>query len=140
MTSTELIKLKFLPASADLGLLVLRAWLGLSMLIIHGLGKLQNFNGTLALFRDKMGIPAPLGVCAILAESACSVLLILGLATRPAALFLAVTMGVAFVKIHKMLLVAPQGASTGELPFIYLGGFVVLFLAGGGRFSMDDKI
>ncbi len=139
MKSTELIKLTFLPASADLGLLVLRVWLGLSMLLIHGLAKVQNFSGTVAMFRDKMGIPAPLGVCAILAESACAILLVLGLATRPAALFLAVTMGVAFVKVHKMLLVAGNPQS-GELAFLYLGGFVALFLAGGGRFSVDDKL
>lgn len=140
MKSTELIKLKFLPASADFGLLVLRVWLGLSMLLIHGLAKLQAFSSTLAMFKDRMGIPAPLGVCAILAESACSVLLVLGLATRPAAIFLAVTMGVAFAKVHKMMLVAPPGAQTGELAFVYLGGFVVLFLAGAGRFSVDEKL
>jgi putative oxidoreductase len=140
MKSTEFIKLRFIPSSPDFGLLVLRLWLGLSMLFIHGLGKFQNFKGTLAMFRDKMGIPEPLGVCAILAESGCSILLVLGLAVRPAAFFLAVTMGVAFVRVHKMVLMAAPGAATGELPFIYLGGFVVLFLAGAGRFSVDDRL
>jgi len=139
MKITELIKLKFLPASADFGLLVLRLWLGISMFRIHGLGKLQAFSSTLDNFQ-KMGFPKPLGACAILAEAACSLLLVLGLATRPAALFLAVTMSVAFAKVHKMVLVAPSGTQTGELAFIYLGGFVVLFLAGAGRFSVDEKI
>lgn len=137
MKPIDLLKLKFLPASADLGLLVLRVWLGLSMLLIHGLDKFQNFSGTLASFKDKMGIPVPLGACAILAESVCAVLLVLGLATRLASLFLAVTMGVAFAIVHQMVL---KGAQSGELAFIYLGGFVVLFLAGAGRYSVDEKL
>ncbi len=140
MKLTGLIKLKFIPASTDIGLLVLRVWLGFSMLLIHGFGKIQNFSGTLAMFKDNLGIPAPLGICAILAETVCSLLLILGVATRPAALFLAVTMGVAFAKVHQMVLIAPQGTPTGELAFIYLGGFIVLFLAGAGRFSADEKL
>lgn len=140
MKYAELIKLKFLPVSADFGLLVLRVWLGLSMLLIHGLAKVQGFSSTVAMFRDKMGIPAPLAVCAILAESACAVLLVLGLGTRLAALFLAVTMGVAFAKVHHMVLIAKAGGQTGELAFVYLGGFVVLFLAGAGRFSVDEKL
>lgn len=86
-----------------------------------------------------MGFPAPLGVCAILAESVCSALLVLGLVTRPAALFLAATMAVASAKVHGMMLVAPPGTRTGELAFVHLGGFVALLLAGAGRFSLDEK-
>jgi putative oxidoreductase len=31
------------------------------------------------------------------------------------------------------------GQGNGELAFMFLGGFVVLLLAGGGRFSIDGK-
>jgi putative oxidoreductase len=33
-----------------------------------------------------------------------------------------------------------SGDHSGELAFIYLGGFVALFFAGGGRLSLDQRI
>lgn len=136
---TKLIKLDFLPFSTDCGLLALRVWLGLSMFLIHGLGKFQNFGATVATFHDKMGIPSVFGAAAVIAESVCAILLVLGLATRISAAFLAVTMGVAFFKVHQMILTQGNPQS-GELAFLYLGGFVALFLAGAGKFSMDAKV
>ncbi len=31
------------------------------------------------------------------------------------------------------------GQGNGELPFMFLGGFVTLLLAGGGRYSIDAR-
>jgi putative oxidoreductase len=136
----KLLTLSFLPAMTDLGLLVLRAWLGISMFLIHGLGKAKDFSGTLAMFQEKMGIPKPLAVCAIIAEAVCSVLLVVGLAARPALIFLGTTMAYAFFKVHQAVLIAPPDVRTGELAFIYLGGFVALLLTGPGRFSVDARL
>jgi putative oxidoreductase len=133
---SSLIKFSFLPASADLGLLILRVWLGLSMLLIHGIGKIANFNATVAMFHTKMGFSTPVAMLGVAAEAVFSVLLILGLVTRLSALALAVQMGVAFAVVHKMVL-NHDNPHTGELAFIYLAGFVALFLAGPGRFSVD---
>jgi len=136
----KLINFDFLPASQDFGLLLLRGWLGLSMFFLHGLAKFQNFGATVAHFREK-GIPTVLGACAIFAESLCAILLVIGLATRFAAFFLAVTMSVAFYKVHEMVLIPTKdGPPSGELAFIYLGGFLALFFAGAGKFSADAKI
>jgi len=41
---------------------------------------------------------------------------------------------VAFALVHKMAL---SGASSGELAFIYLAGFLTLLVAGPGQFSAD---
>src|SRR6185369_15904598 len=101
----KVLTLSFVPASADVGLLVLRLWFGLSMLLIHGMGKMQNFGGTLDMFQ-KSGIPTVFGVAAILSESVCSALVVLGLATRWAALFLVITMATAFARAHHFNLVA----------------------------------
>jgi putative oxidoreductase len=117
---------------------VLRVWLGLTMFLNHGLGKFKNFGATVATFHDKMGIPTPLGACAVFAESLCALLIVVGLATRLASTFLAVTMAVAFYKVHHMVLA--QGPQSGELPFIYLAGFVALIFAGAGKFSADAKV
>src|SRR5688500_12386631 len=61
MNLKRFIRLDFIPASVDCGLLLLRVWLGLSMFLIHGLDKLKNFGGMVAMFRDNMHVPAPLG-------------------------------------------------------------------------------
>lgn len=135
----KLIKLDVVPFSADLGLLVLRVWLGLSMLLIHGKGKLMNSEATLGFFQSQLGIPNYLGWGAILAETLFSLLLVLGFATRWSAGFLAVTMTVAFTMKHQLIL--EQGnPNSGELAFIYLAGFVTLLIAGAGRYSVDAKL
>ena len=135
----KLISLGFLPSSPDCGLLLLRVWLGLSIFLIHGLAKFKNFGGTVAMFQEKMGIPSVFGAAAVLAESVFAIMLVLGLATRLSALFLSVTMAVAFVKVHQMIL-AQGNPQSGELAFVYLGGFLALMLAGGGKFSLDAKV
>jgi putative oxidoreductase len=135
----KLITLNFVPFLPDCGLLLLRAWFGLSIFMIHGLAKLQNFGATVATFRDKMGFPAPLGAAAVLAESVFAILLVLGFATRISATFLAVTMAVAFFKVHGAVL--QQGnPGSGEMAFLYLGAFLAILVAGPGRHSVDEKL
>ncbi|RBP44360.1 putative oxidoreductase [Roseimicrobium gellanilyticum] len=136
----KLIKLDFVPFSTDLGLLVLRAWLGLSMFALHGLAKLKNFGGTVQMFNEKMGFPTPLGAAAVLAESAFAILLVIGLGTRWAASFLAVTMAVAFFMAHQGSFDPKSATGSGELAFIYLAGFVALLISGAGRYSVDAKL
>jgi putative oxidoreductase len=132
----KLLTLDFIPPSHDLGLLVLRVWLGASIFGLHGLAKLKNFGGQVEQFKG-MGIHPVLGSAAILSESIFAILLIIGLATRVSALFLAATMSYAFFVVHKQVL---SGQGSGELAFIYLAGFVTLLIAGAGRFSVDQKL
>jgi putative oxidoreductase len=109
------------------------------MLLIHGLGKFQNFSGTVSTFHDKMGIPTVAAAAAVLAESIASAFLVIGFATRWAALSLAVTMSVAFAMAHHFVL--KQGApGSGELPFIYLAGYLAILIVGPGRWSVDAKL
>jgi putative oxidoreductase len=135
MNIGKLIRLSFLPCSADCGLLVLRAWFGLSILVLHGLEKLQNFGATVDQIAKEF--PRPLAAAAIIAEGICSALLVVGFATRWAAALLAATMGVAFFQVHQMML---KGEHYGELAFIYFAGFVAIFVAGPGRWSVDAKL
>jgi len=88
------------PALADLGLLVLRAFLGVCF-VIHALGKLGlvgtgNMEGFVAWLTE-LGVPfAPVQArVAMLSELAGGSLLAIGLLTRPAALLLVGTMIVA---------------------------------------------
>ena len=136
-TLQSLLRLDFLPSSVDLGLLTLRLWLGLTMLVLHGWDKLSKFQSLAGGFADPLGLgrKASLGLV-VFAEVACSLLLIFGLFTRFGALVSAISMGVAFFVMHKMSL---KGMGNGELAFLYLAGYVTLFLAGPGRFACDTK-
>lgn len=137
-TLFRLLKLDFIPRNADLALLVLRLWLGLSMFILHGMGKFQNFATLSGSFPDplKVGSATSLSL-ALLAEFAGSILLMVGAFTRFASLLLIVTMSVAAFIIHKATF---SGESSGELALLYLAGYVTLFIAGGGRFALDERI
>ncbi|HSJ04317.1 MAG TPA: DoxX family protein [Verrucomicrobium sp.] len=137
---SKFIKLDFVPFSSDLGLLVLRVWLGISIFALHGLAKFKNFGGTVQMFHEKMGFPTPLAAGAVLAESVFAILLVLGLGTRWAAGFLAATMGVAFFVAHQASFDPKSATGSGELAFIYLAGFVALLIAGAGRYSVDSKL
>ncbi|WP_345735261.1 DoxX family protein [Prosthecobacter algae] len=134
----NLLRLSFVPQSVDLGLLILRVSMGLSMLILHGWDKFQNFSakapGFMRLF-DIVPSNISLGM-AIFAEVVCSVLLIVGFFTRFAALNLAITMAVAFFIQHKGVL---SGPGSGELALVYLIGFATLVFAGGGKYAADGK-
>lgn len=131
-----LLQLNFLPHSADAGLLVLRLWLGLSLLLLHGKAKLLGFAELSQKFPDPLGVGSTTSLAlAAFAEVACSSLVVLGLVTRFAALSAALTMGVAFFLVHKASL--ETGSGSGELAFIYLAGFVTLLIAGPGCLSAD---
>ena len=130
----KFLHLSFLPRSSDLALLLLRLWLGLSMLILHGWPKLQQLISGNHKFADPLGIGQfPSLLLAVFAEFFCSVLLILGVFGRFAALMLAVTMGVAFFVSHGMKL---SGPGSGELAFIYLAGYLAIVIAGSGKFGV----
>lgn len=123
---------------SNLGLLVLRVWLGLSMLLLHGWVKVANHATISQGFPDPLGVGNALSLnLAIFGEVFCAILLVAGLATRFASAVLAVTMAVAFFMVHGGAL---SGESSGEMAFIYLGGFVALFLTGPGRFSLDHYV
>ena len=131
----KFLRLTFIPQSTDLALLLLRLWLGLSMLMLHGWGKLKGFSGLAAKFPDPLGVGSQISLSlAVFAEVACAALLIVGFLTRFAALMLAITMGVAFFLQHQMAL---SGDGSGELAFIYLAGYLAILFAGGGKFAFE---
>jgi putative oxidoreductase len=137
-TLLRILRLEFLPASADLGLLLLRAWLGLTMLFNHGLEKLLKFSEQSAGFPDPLGVGSTVSLAlAVFGEVVCAALLTLGLFGRFAALGLAVTMALAFFMVHQGAL---SGEGSGELAFIYWAGFLTLFATGPGNLSLDAML
>lgn len=133
----SLLQLSFLPQSVDLGLLLLRLVLGLTMLFNHGLAKLKGFSTIAPKFLPVLG-SGEIGLAlAVFAEVGCAGLLVLGLFTRFAALALSITMAVAFFVVHKASL--ETGPGSGELALLYLVGFLTIVFAGAGKFSADKN-
>lgn len=131
------LQLKFLPRNPDAALLLLRLWLGISMLALHGLPKLQKLIAGDHKFPDPLGMgQMPSLVMAVGSEFVGAILIILGLFGRLGALMLAGTMAVAWGITHKMAL---TGEGSGELAFIYLAGFLAIVLAGSGKYSVDGQ-
>ena len=134
-----MFKKLFVPSDdsdlTHMALLVARLWFGLTMLFNHGFDKLAHFNDIVGTFPDplRLGPEASL-IMVILAEVVGALLLTVGFMTRVAAALLVIDMFVAFLMVHKT---AMNGQGSGELAFLYLAGFVMLLIAGGGLFSLD---
>jgi putative oxidoreductase len=121
---------------SDLGLLTLRLSFGLMMLFGHGLVKAGKFSVLATQFPDPLGIGhLPSLFLAVFAEVGCSILLILGLGTRFAALNLVITMLVAVVLVH-----GGDPFDKKEMALLYLFPYITLLLSGAGRFSVDRLI
>lgn len=137
-----MLKKLFAPADdaiiTSFGLLIFRLWLGLTLMLNHGIGKLEKYKDMSSGFADPLGIgPAASLALVIFAEVFASGLLAIGLVTRFAAAVLIINMAVAFFKAHNGSL---SGQHSGELAFIYLAGYVLLFFAGPGRISLDRRV
>ncbi len=119
----------------NLWLLVLRAGSGAFMLT-HGIPKFMKLISGDTSFADPFGIGAlPSLILVIFAEVLCSVLVILGIATRLAAIPLVITMAVAAFVIH-----AGQPFAKQEMALLYLLLFTTVLVFGSGRFALGNLI
>ena len=116
----------------DSAIFFMRIFAGVLMLI-HGIGKINNYEMLFTTFPDPRGIGSEASLVLIIgAETICSLLLIVGLFVRPAALILAVGMFVA-----SFLAVPGEPFAAHELSFVYMGIYVMLVISGGMRYSLD---
>ncbi len=122
-------------SSVDLALLIARVSIG-ALMLVHGLSKIPMLSQSPVQFYDLMGLGGELSLwLAILAEVGCSILVLLGLATRLAVIPLIVTMLVAVFVIH-----AADPFIKQEMGLHYLLVYVVLLLTGAGKYSIDYLI
>jgi putative oxidoreductase len=123
---------------ADLGYTAIRIVAGLMMAFGHGLAKVPPAAGFVEAV-GSLGFPSPavFAWAAGLSELLGGLLIAAGLFTRPASLFLAVTMGVAaFLKHGADPLFSREGPSK-ELALLYFAAAVAFLLAGSGRLGLD---
>ena len=115
-------------------ILCLRVFFGV-LFFTHGIDKMTNFNELSLTFPNVLGFGSymSLMVC-IFCEFCCSLFLITGLMVRITVIPMIISMAVAFFDVHDGMF--PQG----ELSLIYLIMFVILYITGPGRFSIDYLI
>lgn len=117
----------------NIALLILRITVGLFMLT-HGMGKFYKLVGDAPIqFIDPLGVGASTSLAlTVFSEVLCSILLIIGLGTRLAAIPLLITMLVAAFIVH-----GADGFGKQELALIYATIYLVIALVGAGKISLD---
>jgi putative oxidoreductase len=125
------------PVTMSAGLLVLRA-AAVSLFLKHGLEKLTGYSTMVQHFPDPIHIGAHAGLAyALLSDGICSVLVIIGLATRPAAAVILINVLTAFFLVHHAAYFSNAHV---ELVALYIIIFATLLVTGPGRFSMDQRL
>ena len=118
----------------SLFLLAMRVFIGM-LFMMHGLDKAVNFNILVGNFPDPFGIGSfATLLLVVFAELFCAIFFIFGLLYRIIMIPMIIAMAVAFFGIHH------SDMTQGELAFLYLVIFVLMYIAGPGRFSLDALI
>lgn len=139
--------------TSSIGLLILRLVMG-GYLITHGWSKLEMMlAGNFDTFADPIGLGSgPSLVLVVVAEVFCSVLVMLGLVTRIAAVPVVIAMAVAAIAVHgsdpwtmgggAALFKAGEAESwaSREPALLYLSAFLTLIFTGAGKISLDALI
>ena len=115
-------------------ILCLRLFFG-ALFMMHGLDKLTHFNDLSTTYTSVLGLGSYMTLMlSIFTELCCSIFLMTGLLVRITVIPMIVAMAVAFFDVHDAMM--PEG----ELALIYLILFIILYLTGPGRYSIDYLI
>jgi len=118
----------------DIALAILRIAPSI-MLLTHGVPKLQKILGGNMEFADPLGIgSAPSLFLTVIAEVVCPILIILGIRTRWASIPIVIMMVVVALIHH-----GNDAFPTKEKALLYLTFFIVIWLLGPGKYSVDKK-
>ncbi|TVR76149.1 MAG: DoxX family protein [Saprospirales bacterium] len=103
------------------------------MMLAHGWPKLAGFAERSSVFPDPLGVGSATSLAmAVFAEFFCAILVMLGLGTRLVLIPLIITMFVAGFIHH-----ANDPFSMMEKSLLFLSGYIVLFILGPGKISLD---
>src|SRR5215475_15439789 len=129
--------MNFLARFQPLGLLILRGALA-AIFITHGYPKLIRSNVDMQHMFVQHGLPAQFVYVAGVIEAFGGGLLALGLFTRPAALLLAIEMGVAIWKMHSSSGI--MAVHLYEFPLALGAASLALATIGAGSISVDEGL
>lgn len=116
-------------------ILVVRMLFG-GLMMWHGIGKIINFAAIVATYPNPVGLGSRATLyVAIFTEVFCAAGVVLGAFYRLALIPLIGLMGVAFLMVHH-----GDAFAAKELALIFFVMYVVMFVAGAGRYSLDEMI
>lgn len=129
----QLVSINISQKGIDLAVLITRITAA-ALMLSHGLPKLgMLFSGNAGQFPAVLGMSSEISlVLTVFAEVVCSVFILFGLGTRLAVVPLIITMLVAVLYIHAADPFAKQ-----EPGIQYLILYVILFITGSGKYSLD---
>ncbi len=132
--------MKYLEKNIDLGLLVMRLGIGVLMLL-HGVFKLTHGVGFIEQVVLQNGLPSFMSYGVYVGEVVTPILIIIGYATRGAALIYAFNCFVAAMLVHIPMLFTlnEQGGWAVELLGLYFLGALALVFTGGGKYALSSK-
>lgn len=121
----------------DLGRLLLRLSVG-GLMLLHGIHKVRHGIGGISSEVVAHGLPAAAAYLVYLGEVVAPLLVLLGWATRPAAVAIAINMAVAVWLAHSSSLwtLNKGGGWDLELQGLYFFGALAIALVGTGRFAV----
>lgn len=119
--------------ATDWALLVFRLLAGFALFRVHGLDKLLHFEREAATMPDPFGFGGSFNAAfAVFSDVGCALLVMLGLLARPAALGVLSTTLVGLLVVHQH-----DSWDLKDAPLTYATMFLLVLLAGPGRFSLD---
>ena len=120
----------------DVGKLLLRLGLGI-LILLHGIAKVSSGIEPILAGVQAAGLPRELGYLVYVGEVVAPILVILGFATRPAALVIAINMAFAVYLVHaaQFFTLGKQGGWALELQGIYFIAALAIACLGAGRYS-----
>jgi putative oxidoreductase len=120
----------------DFSLLLLRITFGGLLFFDHGIGKIHKLSEDPVKFMDFLGLgPEASLYLVVFAEVACALFVAFGLFTRLGWIPL-------IINFIVVLFVAQSGAPFKEieLPLMFLLSFIILFITGPGKYSIDSVL
>lgn len=123
-----------------IGILILRVYVGIAVIVGHGLHKLQDMSGGNPEFPDafiRLGFPFPdlFAWLVTFIQIFVSLLIIFGLWTRPSAILVGFTIAYGVLGIHWF-----DGYGRMELGITYSVIFAMIAITGPGKVSIDRLI
>jgi putative oxidoreductase len=136
----DFITMRFIPERPQYGLTLLRVWTGATLFLRHGWEKQPaHWAQFMTHFPNPIGIGShPSFFIAFFSDFVCSILLIVGLGTRWAALYCLGDVFVAWAFVHYFAFLSKApGSDHGELMMLYMGALVTIVIAGPGAACVD---
>lgn len=126
--------------NTDLGLLILRLSVG-GLMLLHGIFKIFNGIGMIEEQVISSGLPTIFAYGVYIGEVVAPLLIVLGIATRPAALIMVFNCLVAMFMVHSadIISLTPQGGWGVELLGLYMFGALALVFTGAGKYAVSRK-